>query len=134
MLESGRVHVTIAPDNDRQGEMLSQAITRRGTNGQRVVLAHSDPSHLANSQDRAVDKMTIHKEPFACTKDKNTTIIKNILAKEIKYHSTIVPQARHLNLNESMWQACPFQLSPFFWRLPAVPETSSSCVGMAEHN
>ena len=67
MLESGWVPMTITPDNDRQGEMLSHAIMRRGTNGQRVVLAHPDPSHLANSQDRAVDKMTIHKEAFACT-------------------------------------------------------------------
>ena len=107
--------MTITPDNDRQGEMLSQVIMRRGTNGQRVVLAHSDPSHLANSQDRAVDKMTIHKEAFACIKVKNTTIIKNLFAKEIKYHSTIVPQARHLNLNESMWQACPFQLLSVFF-------------------
>ena len=92
---SGRLPVTITPDNDRQGEMLSHAIMRRGTNGQRVVLAHSDPSHLANSQDRSVDKMTIHKEAFACSKAKSTDIIKKRLAKDNKYHSsTIVPQAR----------------------------------------
>ena len=59
---SGRLPVTITPDNDRQGKMLSHAIMWRGTNSQRVVSTHSDPSHLANSQDRAVDKMTIHKE------------------------------------------------------------------------
>ena len=75
---SGRLPVTITADNDRQGEMLSHAIMMRGTNSQRVVLAHSDPSHLANSQDCAVDKMTIHKEAFACTKSKNATIIKNL--------------------------------------------------------
>ena len=99
---SGRLPVTITPDNDRQGKMLSHAIMRRGTNSQRVVLTHSDPSHLANSQDRSVDMMTIHKEAFACTKVKSADINKKRLAKDTKYHSsTIVPQARQLNLNDT---------------------------------
>lgn len=102
LLESGLVPVTVTSDNDGQGAKPYQALMRRGANGQREVIAQSDPSHLANSQVRAVENMTIHKEAFACTKVKNATTLKKLLAKDIKYRSSIiVQQARQLNLNDT---------------------------------
>ena len=67
LLESGLVPVTVTSNNDGQGAKPYQALMRSGANGQREVIAQSDPLHLANSQVRAVENMTIHKEAFACT-------------------------------------------------------------------
>ena len=97
LCNSGFTPVTVTSDNDGQAAKPYQSLSK-----DTPVLAQSDPTHLANSQVRAVEKMNIRKEAFSCTKVKSALVLKKLLAKDIKYRSsTIVQCAKEMALTDS---------------------------------
>ena len=91
LLTRGLIPVTVTSDNDGQGAKPYQALL--GARPERwTVMAQSDPSHLGNSQVRAIEKVNFRKETFSCARVKTIDSLKKLLAKDVKYRSSMIAQ------------------------------------------
>ena len=89
LLDHGLFPAVVTSDNDGQAAKPYQAVvTQRMPGG--IVRAQSDPSHLGNSQVRAITKYNFKKETFRCTKFKTVDVLKKLLSRDIKYMSTMI--------------------------------------------
>ena len=89
LITNGLAPITVTSDNDGQGAKPYAAIMGAAATP-RAVMPQSDPVHLAGSQARAVERVSLRKATFSCTKLKTVNSLKKLLAKDIKYRTSVI--------------------------------------------
>ena len=110
LLDRGLKPVTVTSDNDGQGAKPYAALLESKPQRWSVV-AQSDPSHLGNSQVKAVERINFRKETFSCSRVKTVSSLKKLLGKDVKYRSSMIVKRSselglsHAQVNELMMAA-----------------------------
>ena len=75
------------------------------------MIAQSDPSHLGNSQVKAVERINFRIATFSCSRVKTVSSLKKLLGKDVKYRPSMIVKwsselrLSHTQVNELMMAA-----------------------------